>query len=162
MAQPCGYMYYSRYVLKGGLSSKSLFKLLETSLRHFAGKHRLLQDEMRCAKYHQNTRFRGFWKKQVMIQWPHQESMFFASTDLCWIWIIIKKKTAWFCSKGCVLLLSHAHATWRSGLQEAGPGSLPDLSEVQHLFFPATQRLEARTDLHLKCIILHALENSHC
>lgn len=57
-----------------------------------AGKHRLLQDEMRSAKYHQNTRFRGFWKKQVMIQWPHQESMFFASTDLCWIWIIIKKK----------------------------------------------------------------------
>lgn len=96
---------------------------------------------MWSAKYHQNTRFQGFWKMQVMTQWPHQGSMFFASTDLWRIWIIkhpldSASRAAFHC---CPMHLPHDRQGWKSRRELARISS--DSSEIQHLFFLATWRL---------------------
>ena len=156
-----GYMYYSRHVLKGGLSSKSLLKI---TWNHFQTLRWQAQAAAGWAVVRQipsGYKIVGILKeKQAMIQWPHQECMFFASTDLGWIWIM--KSPTWWGIKSRFLLWARAHAAWWSGLEEQ---KRPEqaLFQISLKFTPAfPSSLQARTDVHLEGTLLGAPENSHC
>lgn len=74
------YVHYSWYVLKGGQSKSWLNYLKLLSDTSLAGTGCSVW-EATC-QIPSEGKILGFWKKQMMIQWSHQESMFFAS-DRC-------------------------------------------------------------------------------
>lgn len=159
MARLGGYMCYSRHVVKGGPSSKSLLKSLETTFRLFAGKHRLLQEETWSAKYHQNTRFEGFLKE------AGDDSVATSGVHVFCINRSVQNmnnknparsgiKAAFHCGP---VHVPHDDHGWKSrrGLTRFSSRSLRSSAPVS----PSSS--EARTHLPLKGITLRAPDNSH-